>query len=43
MFMTLVDMDRVIDKVGSKLPAGFPEKVVTPIFDGMKSAKDRMD
>jgi serine/threonine-protein kinase HipA len=36
------DMDRVIDDVGSKLPAGFPEKVATPFFDGMKSAKDRM-
>ncbi len=36
------DMDRVIDDVGSKLPEGFPEKVATPIFDGMKSAKDRM-
>lgn len=36
------DMDRVIDDVGSNLPNGFPDKVVTPIFDGMKSARDRM-
>ncbi len=36
------DMNRVIDDVGSKLPEGFPDKVATPIFNGMKSAKDRM-
>lgn len=37
------DMDRVIDDVGGKLPDGFPDKVATPIFDGMKSARERME
>lgn len=37
------DMDKVIDEVGSNLPEGFPDKVASPVFDGMKSAKDRMD
>lgn len=36
------NMDRVIDDVGSKLPGGFPDKVATQIFDGMKSARERM-
>ncbi|MDT8444995.1 MAG: type II toxin-antitoxin system HipA family toxin, partial [Desulfuromonadales bacterium] len=36
------DMDRIIDEVGNKLPKNFPDKVATPIFDGMKSARDRM-
>lgn len=37
------EMDRVIDDVGSNLPEGFPDKVATPIFEGMKSARERMD
>lgn len=36
------EMDRVIDTVGNNLPEGFPNKVASPIFDGMKSARDRM-
>lgn len=36
------DMDKVIDDVGDKLPKDFPDKVATPIFDGIKSARDRM-
>lgn len=36
-------MDRVVEQVSSELPKGFPKDIAQPIFDGMKSAKDRMD
>lgn len=36
------DMDKVINEVGNKLPKDFPDKIATPIFDGMKSARDRI-
>jgi serine/threonine-protein kinase HipA len=35
-------MDHVIEDVGNKLPKGFPDDVSTPIFDGMRQARDRM-
>ena len=39
---TLGRMDEVIEKVASLLPVGFPADVAGPIFEGMKTARDRM-
>jgi serine/threonine-protein kinase HipA len=39
----LGEMDNVIEIVRKKLPENFPGDVATPIFDGMKKARDRMD
>jgi serine/threonine-protein kinase HipA len=39
---TLGRMDEVIEKVASLLPVGFPTDVAGPIFEGMKTARDRM-
>lgn len=38
----LGEVDQVIEDVGNKLPKSFPDDVATPIFDGMKRARDRM-
>ena len=38
----LAGMDQVIEDVGNNLPKGFPDDVATPIFDGMKRARDKM-
>lgn len=38
----LEKMDEVIDKVESELPAFFPEEVSRSLFDGMKTARDRL-
>jgi serine/threonine-protein kinase HipA len=35
-------MDQVIDEVGKKLPASFPDAVAGPIFNGMKTARDKL-
>lgn len=35
-------MDQVIDKVSGELPALFPDAVAGPIFDGMKTARDKL-
>lgn len=37
------EMDRVVEQVGSILPQGFPDEVATPIFEGMRNARARMD
>lgn len=39
---TLGRMDEVIEKVASLLPVGFPADVAEPIFEGMKTARDRL-
>jgi len=39
---TLGCMDQVIDKVSGELPALFPGAVAGPIFDGMKTARDKL-
>ncbi|MEZ4484341.1 MAG: type II toxin-antitoxin system HipA family toxin [Syntrophotaleaceae bacterium] len=39
----LGEMDRVVEQVGSILPQGFPDEVATPIFEGMRNARARMD
>ena len=36
-------MDAVIEQVAGELPKDFPADVATPIFDGMKRARERMD
>jgi len=36
------EMDRVIEQVSARLPKGFPDDVASPIFDGMKRARERM-
>ncbi|ORJ62483.1 type II toxin-antitoxin system HipA family toxin [Geothermobacter hydrogeniphilus] len=36
------EMDPVIERVSARLPKGFPDDVATPIFDGMKRARERM-
>jgi hypothetical protein len=38
----LTDMDRVIKVVSAILPEGFPDEVAIPIFDGMRSARERI-
>ncbi|MDD2735221.1 MAG: type II toxin-antitoxin system HipA family toxin [Desulfuromonadaceae bacterium] len=38
----LEDMDRVIEQVTTELPVLFPNDVARSIFDGMKSARDRL-
>ncbi|AMV73086.1 type II toxin-antitoxin system serine/threonine protein kinase toxin HipA [Desulfuromonas carbonis] len=38
----LGDVDKVIEKVAADLPVGFPDKVATAIFSGMRKARDRM-
>jgi serine/threonine-protein kinase HipA len=38
----LAGMDHVIENVGANLPDGFPDEVATPVFDGMRRARDRM-
>ena len=35
-------MDFIIENVKGMLPATFPEEVAQPIFDGMKSVRDRL-
>ncbi|HEY5512764.1 MAG TPA: hypothetical protein VIK40_03885 [Geomonas sp.] len=35
-------MDSVIAQVASELPAFFPDDVARAIFNGMKSARDRL-
>jgi serine/threonine-protein kinase HipA len=39
---TLGRMDEVIEKVATLLPVGFPTDVAEPIFEGMKTARDRV-
>lgn len=39
---TLDEMDRVIEQVSSRLPAGFPNEVAMPIFEGMRRAGKRI-
>lgn len=39
---TLGCMDQVIDKVSGELPSLFPDVVAGPIFDGMKTARDKL-
>jgi len=39
----LGEMEPVIEQVAAELPEDFPVDVATPIFDGMKRARDRMD
>lgn len=36
------DTQRVVDQVSNKLPAGFPQQVSNPIFDGLISAAKRI-
>ena len=38
----LASLDSVIDDVTSRLPAGFPEDIAKPIFDGMKKAARKL-
>ncbi len=35
-------LDQVIDQVGEQLPATFPDAVVSPIFDGMRNAREKL-
>lgn len=39
---TLDEMDRVIERVSARLPAGFPNEVAMPIFEGMRRAGKRI-
>ncbi len=39
---TLGRMDQVIDNVSGELPASFPDAVAGSIFDGMKTARDKL-
>ncbi len=38
----LGEMDQVIAQVETNFPEGFPEDIATPIFDGMRNARDRI-
>ncbi len=38
----LGEMDQVIVQVETNLPEGFPEDIATPIFDGMRKARERI-
>ncbi|ALC17609.1 serine/threonine protein kinase [Desulfuromonas soudanensis] len=38
----LADLDRVIAQVEGELPKQFPDDVATPIFEGMKRARERI-
>lgn len=38
----LEDMDRVVEQVATELPVSFPGEVARAIFDGIKSARDRL-
>ncbi|MCF6267611.1 MAG: hypothetical protein L3J57_13860 [Desulfuromusa sp.] len=35
-------LDQVIDQVGEQLPATFPDAVASPIFDGMRNAREKL-